>query len=159
MDRIQRIFDHPVYRRNFNGIQEAERERKFCRHDLQHFLDVARIGWIYNLEDGGQLSKAVIYAAAVLHDIGRYREITEGIPHDIAGGALAAEILADCGFADGDIKMIKDAVAGHRNRDDGGEKLASYLYRADKQSRCCFACDAADECKWSDEKKNHVIVI
>lgn len=159
MDRIQRIFEHPVYRKNFNGIQKAEKDRKFCRHDLQHFLDVARISRIYNLEDGGGLSEEVIYAAALLHDIGRYAEITCGTPHDAAGAELAEEILTDCGFAAGDIAMIKAAIAGHRNKDKCGEKLAVYLYRADKQSRCCFACSAADECKWSDEKKNHVISI
>ncbi len=159
MERIQRIFEHPVYRRNFNGIQEAEKDRRFCRHDLQHFLDVARIIRIYDLEDGGGLPEEIVYAAALLHDIGRYEELTCGTPHDAAGAELAEEILTDCGFAAGDIGMIKDAIAGHRNKDMCGEKLADYLYRADKQSRCCFACSAADECKWSDEKKNHVISI
>lgn len=159
MDRIQKIFDHPVYRRNFNGIQNAEKDRRFCRHDLQHFLDVARISRIYDLEDGGGLPEEVIYAAALLHDIGRYEELTCGTPHDAAGAALAEDILTDCGFADNDIEMIKDAIAGHRNKDMSGERLADYLYRADKESRCCFACDAADECKWSDEKKNHEISI
>ena len=159
MERIQRIFEHPVYRRNFNGIQEAEKDRRFCRHDLQHFLDVARIIRIYDLEDGGGLPEEIVYAAALLHDIGRYEELTCGTPHDAAGAELAEEILTDCGFAAGDIGMIKDAIVGHRNKDMCGGKLAAYLYRADKQSRCCFACSAADECKWSDEKKNHVISI
>ena len=106
-------------------------------------------------EEDVQLAKII----GLLHDIGRYEELTCGTPHDAAGAELAEEILTDCGFAAGDIGMIKDAIAGHRNKAMCGEKLADYLYRADKQSRCCFACSAADECKWSDEKKNHVISI
>ena len=35
-----------------------------------------------------------------------------------------------------------------------GYDLAGILYRADKNSRNCFACKAEHECNWSREKKN-----
>lgn len=163
MERIQRIFRHPLYREHFQKLQEAEKDRIFCRHDLQHFLDVARISYIYDMEDGGNTPKAMIYAAALLHDIGRYTEIAQGRPHNEAGAELAQAILADCGFERRDIEAIARAILGHRDssHEAGREedKLSRYIRRADKAARCCFACGAAAECKWSEEKKNHAISV
>lgn len=169
MERIRRLFNHHVYREQFELLQEAERDRKFCKHDLTHFLDVARISYIYSLEDGGGLAKDTVYAAALLHDIGRYRQISEGVPHDEAGAKLSEIILNECGFTDEEARMIIRAIRGHRGtsaaREEnvkggrGGDKLAEYLYRADKTSRRCFECSASNECKWSDEMKNHSISV
>ena len=60
MERITRIYEHPVYRKELQFLLEAEQDRQFCRHDMQHFLDVARIGWILCLERDLQISKAML---------------------------------------------------------------------------------------------------
>ena len=49
MKRIDQILSHPVFREQFALLQEAEKDRIFCRHTMEHFLDVARLMYIYNL--------------------------------------------------------------------------------------------------------------
>ena len=93
MDRVNRIWRHPVY--HYKKIQELESERIFCRHTPEHFLDVARLMYIYALEEHLELPKELIYAAALLHDIGRAQQYQYNIPHDIAGVEIAREILTD----------------------------------------------------------------
>ncbi|MBS6195842.1 MAG: HD domain-containing protein [Clostridiales bacterium] len=158
MERIHRIQKHERFQGQFRLLQEAEKDRIFCRHTMEHFLDVARLMYIYSLEEGGELSKELIYGAALLHDIGRYEQIAKGTPHEISGAAIAGEILRDCGFSGEETGRIQRAIMGHReSSSEETDRLAVYLYRADKQSRNCFCCPAEKECNWSFEKKNHVI--
>ena len=79
MDRVNQIWSHPAYQEHYKKIQELESERIFCRHTPEHFLDVARLMYIYALEEHLELPKELIYAAALLHDIGRaqYVPITD----------------------------------------------------------------------------------
>ena len=51
MDRVNKILNHPLYKIEFNKIQELENTREFCNHTMEHFIDVARIAYIINLED------------------------------------------------------------------------------------------------------------
>ena len=93
-------------------------------------MDVARIAYIENLEKNCGISKEIIYGAALLHDIGRYLQYTEGIPHERAGEDLAAEILKDCGFTGEEQIEILEAIARHRDKDIGEDsRLAGILYR------------------------------
>ena len=156
LERVEAIRRHPVFREALEKIEEAEKDRIYCRHDIGHLLDTARIGRILALEEGAGLRADVIYAAALLHDLGRAAEYESGAPHDEAGIVTAKEILSDTSFDEDEKKMIIEAVAGHRGTEDGGERgdLAGILRRADKLSRRCWACGAADTCKWPDEKKN-----
>ena len=136
---------------------EAEQDRQFCRHDMQHFLDVARIGWILCLERDLQISKAMLYAAALLHDIGRGMQYREGVHHDQASVLLAGYILPMCGFSEEETKDICDAIAGHSMSCGVAERrtgLGEILEEADHASRCCFACGAEPACYWPKEKKN-----
>ena len=98
MERIQKIQKHPLFQELFEKLQQLEKDRPFCRHTMEHFLDVARLMYIYDLEDGASIPKEVIYAAALLHDLGRYEQLTRGIPHDIAGSEAAELIMKDCEF-------------------------------------------------------------
>lgn len=159
MERVNRIWNHPVYQESLHKIQELEQERIFCRHDWQHFMDVARLAYIENLEQGLGISKEIIYAAALLHDIGRHLQYLEGVPHHKGGVRLAVPILEECGFRKEESILVLEAIGGHRDTETGSKaSLAGLIYRADKASRCCFACKAYKECNWSDEKKNKVIL-
>lgn len=71
MERVNRILRHEAFRRHMRENEAAEKERIFCRHDMAHFLDVARIAMILNLQQGLGISRDIIYGAALLHD---YRE-------------------------------------------------------------------------------------
>lgn len=155
MDKVNRIWNHPMYREAYAAIQELEKEREFCGHSAEHFLAVARLMWIYNLEEGSGLSRERVYGAALLHDIGRHLQYREGIPHHEASAALAEKILPDCGFAEEEIQDILGAILAHRSPEIREEKsLRGYLYRADKQSRSCLSCPAEAACDWPEEKKN-----
>lgn len=159
MERVHSIQNHPLFQKQFHLLQKAEEERFFCRHTMEHFLDVARLMYIYNLEEGAGLDKELIYAAALLHDIGRYEQISQGTPHHISGARIADEILKACNFSEIEAERIQNAIASHRKQEEGMEdRLAAYLYRADKQSRNCFSCPAVRECNWPDDKKNTSII-
>ena len=135
-----------------------ERVNAICRHDCTHFLDVARLAYMENLERGLGVEKELIYAAALLHDIGRHLQYTKNIPHDEAGAQLAKIIMADCGFSPAEREEVAQAILQHRG--DGApsrDGLAALLYRADKASRACLFCAAEPECNWSREKKNMTI--
>lgn len=145
-----------MFQELFLKLQEAEKNRIFCGHTMEHFLDVARLMYIYSLEEETGIPKELIYAAALLHDLGRYQEISKGTPHHKAGAEIAEVIMKDCGFLPEEIQQVKTAILGHRNKNslNSSSRLTAYLYRADKKSRNCFACAAEPECDWPEEKKN-----
>lgn len=155
MERIDKMLKHDLFIGNLEKNETAEADRRFCRHDMAHFLDVARIGWIINLEEELNLSRDMVYAAALLHDIGRHRQYAEGIPHEEASAEIAPIILRECGFNREETDIITDAILQHRNAETASEcNLRGLLYRADKASRACFACAAERDCNWKNDRKN-----
>lgn len=155
MDRIDKILKHDLFQYHLRENKKAEVERRFDRHDLAHFLDVARIGEIINLESRLGLEREWIYAAALLHDMGRHVQYENGTPHELASAEIAPQILKDCGFDDSETDVIVKAIASHRDKNVSAQNdLCGVLYRADKASRSCFACEVKQECNWSDDKKN-----
>lgn len=176
MERVNRILRNPIYREALQKNQEAEKERRYCHHDMAHFLDVARIAMLLAAKEQIVAAKEqllpiseekelhafedLVYAAALVHDIGRYRQYEDGTPHEEASAALAADILLDSGFDEKETYVIIDAVRSHRDAGIAEEKsLRGLLYRADKLSRACFACPAQGDCNWSAEKKNMRLVL
>lgn len=163
MERLDQIFHHPLYQSLLRKIEEYEVHRPFCLHDLNHFLDTARIMWILNLEEKNEFEKEMIYATALLHDLGRAAQYEHEIPHELAGKEIALKILGDCGFLEEEIDWICYAISSHRKPIEGEgtespkEELAFLLYRADKISRKCYACKAAKDCYWPMEKRNLTI--
>ena len=158
MERINRILRNQRFQEHLRKNKAAETDRIFCHHDMGHFLDVARIGMILNLQEGLGIPAELLYGAALLHDIGRHEQYETGIPHEEAGARIAPGILAECGYTAEEIREIEEAIALHR--DSGTEKradLAGVLYRADKASRACFACQASSQCNWKAVKKNQEI--
>lgn len=155
MEAIERIRNHPVFRECYEKLEEAEKTRQFCRHQMTHLLDVARIAYIRNLEENLGIKKELVYAAALLHDIGKYRQYADGTPHEQAGAGIAGRILKDTGsFSEEENQMILQAVLEHRRSKEGMSVLGSLLYESDKLSRACYICPSEPECNWSREKKN-----
>lgn len=163
MKRVNAILIHPLYKLHYQKLEQTEQDRIFCCHQIPHLMDVARIAYILNLERQLGLEKEVIYAAALLHDIGKSLQYKEEIPHEIAGRGIAAEILyslpTEVAFSAEESKDILDAVRGHRKLREDPNVLEQLLYESDKASRLCFACPAEAKCNWSKEKKNMEITI
>ncbi len=160
MERVNRILHDELYQKCLQANADCERERIFCRHDMSHLLDVARLAYLRNLEEGLGIAKELLYAAALLHDIGRHVQYTQGISHEIAGAELAADILRRCGFDEEETAQAVAAIGTHRRKEIEEEPtLGGILYWADKQSRRCFACEAEAECNWPEEKKNKGILL
>ena len=176
MERVNKIINHDLFKEYLNKNRMAEENRRFCRHDMSHFLDVARLGMIFALEsrwfsgsaerasagseepdqdDKRETLKELIYAAALLHDIGRWKQYEDGTPHEKASADLAPEILSDCGFTEKETAQIVTAISNHRNEAVRKEQsLSGILYRADKMSRSCFCCEMERACDWKGSKKN-----
>lgn len=160
MKRVNEICCHSLWREAVEKIRELEENRIFCRHNTEHFLDVARIAYIESLENQVGVSKELIYAAALLHDIGRHLQYLEGIPHDEGSAMLAETILKDCGFKKEEREEIIAAILQHRSAQTMEKTdLAGLIYRADKKSRMCMLCHSCEECNWSIEKKNLVLKV
>lgn len=156
-------------------LAELEKNRAYCRHDLEHFLNTARIAWIFALEKGLSPEKEQIYLAALLHDLGRVEEYEQEISHEEASAAFAGEILRRLGYDEKKTKEICYAVAAHRERrtflqlkDDlrsepgqfsDREQLTEILSAADQLSRNCFVCEKAADCKWREEEKTKGIFL
>ena len=49
--KMTAIWKHPLFQSSFQRIQEWEKDRIYCRHGMEHFLDTARIAYIRSLED------------------------------------------------------------------------------------------------------------
>ena len=155
MKRVQLIYEHPLFQTKYRKIREKEKDRENCKHTLEHFLDVARLMYIFSLEKQLFVSKELIYAIALMHDIGRIDQVNQGIPHEEAGAALCDVILPDCGFGEEERQTMKESILYHRG---GGNNLKNpyceLLYLADKKSRNCFACDSKAKCNWDANRKN-----
>lgn len=145
-----------------------ERNRIYCLHDFSHQLDVARITYIMSLEKGLNVKKEVIYATALLHDIGRYVEYEGIMPHHEASARIAKKILEATGYEKEEIRMIVETILNHRNKMDSTEKeldfntnaeFSKLFYQADKLSRNCFTCQASATCKWPQERRNKEIIL
>lgn len=160
MDKINQIARNQRYIDELSKIEAFEKERIFCRHDMTHFLDVARIAYIRNFELELKYDKALIYGFALLHDIGRGCEYETGEPHDVAGARIATEILKMTDYHPYEIKIIVNAIADHRSDYwENKHEFTILMYKADKASRACYLCNARAECKWPDAKKNLKIEI
>lgn len=159
MERIDRILNHVFFQESMAKTEAFEKDRAYCRHDLGHCLDVARIAYLYCLEQGIPISKDMIYGAALLHDIGRFRQYETASSHALESAKAAPEILKDCGYRESEIEEIVRAIACHNSFQEGSEEnLTKILYWADKKSRLCFQCKARESCNWPEEKKNKTCI-
>ena len=79
MDRVNQIWNHPLYQNELNKLQLLETDREFCRHTPEHFLDVARLAYIRALEAGAAI------AGQILNELGFSMEEMEAIIAAIRG--------------------------------------------------------------------------
>jgi len=157
LNKVNSILNSEKFKEHLNRNKENEKERKFCIHDLQHFIDVGRIAYIMTLENNLKIDKEIVYATALLHDIGRWMQYEKGIPHEIASYELALDILMECGFNEKERSIILNAILNHRQKNNKKGTFQHIFYLSDKLSRNCFNCKVVDECNWSEEKKNYKI--
>lgn len=155
MENTNRIYQDPYYATLLFRLNELEKERVYCKHDLDHFLSVARIAYILSLEEGLSVSKDVLYTAALLHDIGRVEEMTSGMAHDEASAKIAEQFLANSTFTEDEKKTVLSLIRSHRTH--GKDSLTELFYRADKLSRPCAYCSAIASCHWQEDQKNRTL--
>ena len=154
MQRIDNILKNEMYKSLMYEISVKEKDRIFCCHGLEHCLDVARIAYIIGSEEAVWIDRELIYAAALLHDVGRADPEDTGVKHHLLSVKFAGDILMQSGFDEDETELICDAIGSHNT--DGADRkgLAYLLYKADKLSRNCFDCAASGECYWPDSEKN-----
>lgn len=172
MKYTERILKHPEFIELQKKIRRLEEDRIYCHHELEHGLDVARMAWIYFLEDCQKCGKILsedkleekkdyIYAGALLHDIGRAGQYERGIHHSVCGKEIAQRILKDIAFPGKQGNEILEMISEHhRGEDDQSAEYSwaeLYIKKADHDSRNCFFCEAYDSCKWKEEKRNKTI--
>ena len=156
-DKIKAILNHKEFIKRNKLIDMYEMGRKFCLHNLQHFLNTSRITYILVLEndqykklfpgrDMGEI-KELVYAAGFLHDLGRVEQYLEGTDHALVGSEIAKNIMEDVGFAAENIKIVCQAIGEHREYKKTNSLFGRKLYEGDKLSRQCKGCKVFDECK------------
>lgn len=157
MKRVDKIVENEEFKSAVGKIEEMEKDRIYCKHGISHLLDTARIAYIISLERGLLLDKEIIYATALLHDIGRS---VSDVDHEKESVKIAIHILGICGFSAEETDMIATAIERHRKK-DGLERIESkettadeealfdIIMRADKLSRVCKYCNAKSSCKWT----------
>lgn len=159
MKTVAALLAHPGFQARLAAIERKETTRRFCRHGLDHALDVARISWILALENGRAFDKETVYLAALLHDLGRSEDDAS---HDAASVRLARTLLADCGASAETIADVCAAIGAHREKaaaiDPASASLGQLLAFADKKSRLCWRCAARDDCHWPEAAKNTTII-
>lgn len=156
MARVNQLIEREDYLHYMEKIDELEKERSFCKHGFEHGLDVARIAYAYLLEKGDAiLSKEEIYAAAFLHDIGRWVEYETGEDHAEVSARLALPLLEACSFSLENIQVILQGIREHRRHpEDNLTLLGEALALADDWARDCRHCSAQTLCyKFNQEMK------
>lgn len=158
MKYVNRLLNHKEYQEQLAQLKQLEQDRIYCRHGIDHLLAVARIAQLKNLERKHRIDKEEIYLAALLHDLGRVDEYKDGTPHEEAGIRKAEYFLEQISIEQHKKKEILHAILKHREKETQAESvLAGLIKEADKESRNCLFCAAYESCKWSADKKNHVL--
>lgn len=150
MKNTERLLQDERYKSYLKRLEDFESDRVFCRHNLEHFVSVARIAYIHALEncllnESGTLccdaekveisklgkesyrfliSKDLIYFTSLLHDIGRVFEYEKGISHDEASAEIAMKFLEKSTFNEAQKKLILDCIKEHRGRTEINRDLS-----------------------------------
>jgi len=145
-NRIDLILKNSKYFFYLGENSNREQTRRYCRHDWNHMRDVARIAYILAMEEKTFLGRDVVYAAGLLHDIGRWKEYDTGEDHAIVSALLAPEILDGAGYSGAECEVIIRAIQEHRRASGESSPLGQLICRADDLSRPCLTCDVKADC-------------
>lgn len=157
--RVNQILKHSIFKKYSLCNTKAEEQRTFCHHGLDHGIAVARIAYIYLLEQRNTtISKEVVYAAGLLHDLGRWQEYKTGEDHALAGAELVKPILLDAGFSVEEIETITQGIREHRhNPEEKITLLGRALAYADDWARDCRNCLSKEACYKYTEQMDEII--
>lgn len=140
-------------------LTAQEADRIFCKHSLEHFIDVARICYIHCLEDQIPVAKDLIYVTALLHDLGRCQSQADGKDHHLRSQEIAQTFLAKMDFSSQEQTLILQAIGQHRhNQGPAKDPFIRAFQLADKEARLCFRCPAYELCHWDEARKNQVLL-
>jgi HD superfamily phosphodiesterase len=170
LKRVELLLKDSLYIDYIQRNTNEESGIKYCEHGLPHHIDVARIAYILVLEtsdlnyfikdsglSGKLAAKEVIYAAGLLHDIGKWKECQMGIDHAAYGARLARDILPRAFFNPAETDIICRAIYEHRNISKDMSFLGERIHRADNLSRVCSQCEQKDSCPKLGTKEFSVI--
>ena len=159
MTRVNQLLEHEDYISYMEKIDKFEKERRFCKHGFEHGLNVARIAYAYLLEKRELLlRKESVYAAAFLHDIGRWVEYETGEDHAEVSARLALPLLEACQFSSEDIQIILTGIREHRRHNgDNLTLLGEALALADDWARDCRHCSVQVLCYKYNQAMNQVM--
>ncbi|ADL13289.1 HD domain-containing protein [Acetohalobium arabaticum] len=161
MERLNKIIDSQEYNSYLQKNHQREQDRIFCRHTWQHFIAVARITYLlileeelaeelltkWQLEEKNDL-KEIVYTAAMLHDIGRWKQYDTGQDHAAVSAKLAVDLLEKYRYTALEKEIILTAIKEHRGKPDSDKSiLGCLLCRGDNLSRNCRECFAREKCK------------
>lgn len=166
MPRVNQILQHRSYEEYCTKNKQAEEQRVYCRHGADHGVTVARIAYTYLLEENInglsstlEADKEVIYAAGIMHDIGRWVEYETQEDHACVGARLAQPILKDCGFTEGEIRSISLGILEHRLAPDKtSSPLGQALALADDWARDCKNCLSQAKCYKYTKAMEEIII-
>lgn len=159
MQKCSRILHNAEFRQLLSKIFEAENDRIYCRHGIEHLMDVARAAQILNLECNLGIPKDIVYGAALMHDIGRWAQYEGKTEHHTASAEAARKILPQCGYNSDEVCRIAEAILTHRKRPLEIKTLADIIASADKDTRLCMLCPASDTCKWKKSEQNDNLTV
>ncbi|HPR93288.1 MAG TPA: HD domain-containing protein [Syntrophomonadaceae bacterium] len=166
LKRTDLLINDSLYNEYLQRNAREEMEPRFCRHDISHHFDVALITFIlilenndleYFLKESGissrMAAKEVIYAAGLLHDIGKWKEYRDGDEHASYSAKLARGLLPRALFNPDEIEIICRAIYEHRNISNDMSFLGERLYRANNLSRICSQCGYNRQCPKVKQKE------
>ncbi|MEG0998302.1 MAG: HD domain-containing protein [Clostridiales bacterium] len=156
MEKLGVIINLPQYQEYCKAIENEEKNRVFCHHDITHFAEVARTAYILYLTNevpcpelkafSEETIKELIYVFGFLHDIGRFLEYQDNEKdHAVESEKLSRPFLKEAGFSHAEQEIILKAIKNHRCDDTQGFDRLTYL--ADKKSRLCTGCSGLIHCK------------
>lgn len=169
MKYVEALLRQETYCLLLEELRKKEENRIYCRHDPEHFLQVARTAYIISLEKRCGIAREPIYLCALLHDIGRARQAPEGVTHQALSAMLAEKLLTDIQYPKDQHEEILSAIKAHGGRIKSAvlrerienpaylPDLSELIRMADQLSRNCFLCSHAQTCYWGEDEKNCAI--
>ena len=154
MERYQKIVRNKRFQREYQRLEEKEQDRRFCRHNMEHFLAAARISLYQSFwKTAGDIQRCYLWYR-FLHDLGRMAEYETGNLMRSWRGSCRG-ILRSADMSRWRLNRLQTSIRGHRRKGQKDpDSFADVFYQADKLSRDCIHCRVREECYWPEDRKN-----